>query len=101
MIVWYCNLTTTFKGNLDRIVKSGRKTCLTVPVLNDVFDKIVLRKSKKIQMDRKHPLNNLYCLLPSGRRLSSIKADGLVVERWPVALKAGVRSRGGEPKNFQ
>ena len=25
----------------------------------------------------------------------------LVVERWPAALKAGVQSRGGEPKNFQ
>ena len=27
--------------------------------------------------------------------------EGLVVERWPDALKAGVQSRGGEPKNFQ
>ena len=28
-------------------------------------------------------------------------ADGLVVERRPAALKAGVQCRGGEPKNFQ
>ena len=28
-------------------------------------------------------------------------ADGLVVERRPAALKAGVQSQGGEPKNFQ
>ena len=26
---------------------------------------------------------------------------GLVVERLPAALKAGVQTRGGEPKNFQ
>ena len=27
--------------------------------------------------------------------------SGLVVERWPAALEAGVQTRGGEPMNFQ
>ena len=29
------------------------------------------------------------------------KLSGLVVERWPAALEAGVHTQGGEPKNFQ
>ena len=44
---------------------------------------------------------------PEGHKKSLVSGhnrnamSGLVVERWPAALKAGVQTQGGEPKNFQ
>ena len=42
-----------------------------------------------------HGRNGMLTLINIKRQLS-----GLVVERWPAALEAGVQTPGGEPKTF-
>ena len=73
-IVWYCNINVACKNKLNRIVKAAGRLGLDVLSLNVIFEKKVCKKVKYIISDDLYPLHNLYNLLPSGRRLSSVYA---------------------------
>ena len=74
IVCWYGNCSVESKDKVNRIVHKCTKLGVlnTVPIL-DIYNKSVLKKAKVILNDTLHPLNCNYELLPSGRRLRSIK----------------------------
>lgn len=72
--VWYGNSTVQQRAQLDRIVNIASKIigCKLSPIC-EIYEARIFRKGLKILQDDTHPANSLFSILPSGRRMRSIK----------------------------
>ncbi len=72
---WFVNSTAGNRKALQRIVQT---TCYIVggelPSLQDIYTRRCIRKAWRIIKDSSHPSHRLLSLLPSGRRLRSIRS---------------------------
>lgn len=73
-ICWYYNLGVKNKNNLQKIVRTCSKV-IGEPQrsISQFFEQQTLRKAHTIVLDRKHALNELFEILPSGRRYRTPK----------------------------
>ena len=72
--IWYAAATAKDKGRLQRIIRSAEKIGCNLPwTLQDLFASRTLRRAGKIVADPSHPGHKLFEVLPSGRRLRSIR----------------------------
>ena len=67
---WYGNISCQNKNKFKKIVRISCKLGADVTVLQDLYNRYTLDQMKKIMKDEKHPLNNRYIFLRSGRRLA-------------------------------
>ena len=74
IICWHGNSNIQGKSKLEKVINSCRKLgILNAASLEDIFKKSTIQRCKVIINDQLHPLHNLYAMLPSGKRLRSIK----------------------------
>ncbi|KAK9541284.1 hypothetical protein VZT92_001341 [Zoarces viviparus] len=72
--VWDAAATAKDKGRLQRIIRSAEKVIgCNLPSLKDLFASRTLKRARKIVTDPSHPGHDLFVLLPSGRRLRSVR----------------------------
>ncbi|KAM4555671.1 uncharacterized protein PAE49_014647 [Odontesthes bonariensis] len=73
--VWYGNCTASCRKSLQRIVRAAEKIVGTsFPSLQDLHNTCLTRKALSIADDLTLPLYGFFSLLPSGRRLRSLRA---------------------------
>ena len=73
--VWYPTALAKEKAKLQRVIRAAEKVIgCTLPPLESLFKGRALKKARKIMADSSHPAHSLFSLLPSGRRLRSLKA---------------------------
>ena len=73
--IWFGNTTQADRQKLNKVVKTASKIIgKELPSLESLFQERTLKKAKSIVRDSTHPANELFELLPSGRRYRSIKA---------------------------
>ena len=74
IMVWYGNSTKKDRKKLDRIVKTaGRIIGAELTPVASLFLARARTRARKIVMDKVHPANYLFRLLPSGKRFGRIK----------------------------
>lgn len=91
IVSWYGNLTVKNKAKLNRVVSLAGKIIGSKQIqLSDLYHQAVRRKSIQIYLDKTHPLNSDFKLLPSGRRLKVPLARKNVYKRSfvPSAISA-------------
>ena len=72
--IWFAAATANDKRRLQRIIRSAEKVIgCNLPSLQDLFASRSLRRAGKIVADPSHPGHKLFEVLPSGRRLRSIR----------------------------
>ncbi len=60
---------------LQRVVRTARHIVAgELPSLQDIYTRRCIRKARRITNDSSHPSHRLFSLLPSGRRLRSIRS---------------------------
>ena len=71
---WFGNSTQEATNRLNRVIETCKRLgASNASTLKDIYEKCVLQRTVVIRADTSHPLNSQYQLLPSGRRLRSIK----------------------------
>ncbi|XP_063767926.1 dual specificity calcium/calmodulin-dependent 3',5'-cyclic nucleotide phosphodiesterase 1B-like isoform X3 [Eleginops maclovinus] len=71
---WYGSCTALNRKTLQRVVKTAQHITRTeLPSMEDLYTQRCRKKAGRILKDPHHPSNNLFCLLPSGRRYRSIR----------------------------
>ena len=74
-IIWWANAGKCQQDNLNRIRKKAIKLFGdTVPLLDDIVSKNVIKKVTTIRTDISHPLNHQYATMRSNHRLRAISA---------------------------
>uniref|UniRef100_A0A669C1K0 Reverse transcriptase domain-containing protein n=1 Tax=Oreochromis niloticus TaxID=8128 RepID=A0A669C1K0_ORENI len=72
--VWYAGAAIRDKQRLQRVVRSAEKVIgCGLPSLQDLYTSRTLGRAARITADPSHPGHSLFDLLPSGRRLRSIR----------------------------
>ncbi len=72
---WYGNSTAGNRRALQRVVRTARHIVGgELPSLQDIYTRRCMRKARRIIKDSSHPSHRLLSLLPSGRRLCSIRS---------------------------
>jgi hypothetical protein len=72
--VWYCS-TVAEKQALQRVVNSAQRIIgCSLPSLSTIYITRCKDRAASIMKDSTHPAHGLFTLLPSGRRLRSIRA---------------------------
>ncbi|XP_076862714.1 nuclear respiratory factor 1 isoform X2 [Brachyhypopomus gauderio] len=75
LTVWYGACTASCCRSLQRIVSAAEKIVGTsLPSLQDLYSSHLRRKALRLAGDPTHPLHSFFSLLPSGRRLRSLRA---------------------------
>ncbi|XP_060760791.1 uncharacterized protein LOC132870878 [Neoarius graeffei] len=73
--VWYGACTVSCCKTLQRIVRAAEKIIgVSLPSLMDIYNSRLTHKAVRIAGDPTHPSHSLFSLLPSGRRLRSLRA---------------------------
>ena len=73
--VWYGACTASCRRTLQRTVRAAEKIVgASLPSLHECYTSRLTRRSLCIAGDPTHPLHSLFSLLPSGRRLRSLRA---------------------------
>ncbi len=73
--VWYGACNASCRKSLQRIVRAAEKiVCVSLPSLQDIYSTRLTRKALCIAGDPTHPTHSFFSLLPSGRRLRSLRA---------------------------
>ncbi|KAM7374814.1 hypothetical protein PAMP_007451 [Pampus punctatissimus] len=73
--VWYGSCTASCKNTLQRIVRAAERIIgAPLPSLQDIYSTRLARKALSIVGDPTHPNHQLFSLLPSGRRMRSLRA---------------------------
>ena len=63
-------------GKLQRLIRSAERVIgCPLPSLEALFTSRTVGRARKIMADPTHPGHRLFAMLPSGRRLRSLKAD--------------------------
>ena len=71
---WYGNCNCESKNKLNRVIRNCAKLGVQIAIpLLDIYKKCTTQRCQVIQNDVTHPLNPNYQMLPSGRRLRSLK----------------------------
>ncbi len=71
---WFGNSTAGNRKALQRVVRTARHIVGgELPSLQDIYTRWCIRKAWRIIKDSSHPSHSLLSLLPSGRRLRSIR----------------------------
>jgi hypothetical protein len=73
IICWYGNSSAESKCKISRIIRSCSKLGIDNMSLEEIYTKSAIQRCKVIVNDETHPLHNLYNMLPSGRRMRSLK----------------------------
>ncbi len=72
---WFGNSTAGNRKALQRVVRTARHIVGgELPSLQDIYTRRCTRKARRIIKDSSHPSHRLLSLLPSGRRLRSIRS---------------------------
>ncbi len=72
---WFGNSTAGNRKALQRVVRTARHIVGgELPSLQDIYTRRCIRKARRIINDSSHPSHRLFSLLPSGRRLRSIRS---------------------------
>ncbi len=72
---WFGNSTAGNRKALQRVVRTARHIVGgELPSLQDIYPRRCIRKARRIIKDSSHPSHRLLSLLPSGRRLRSIRS---------------------------
>ncbi len=72
---WFGNSTAGNRKALQRVVRTARHIVGgELPSLQDIYTRRCIRKARRITNDSNHPSHRLFSLLPSGRRLRSIRS---------------------------
>ncbi len=72
---WFGNSTAGNRRALQRVVKTARHIVGgELPSLQDIYTRRCTRKAQRIIKDSSHTSHSLLSLLPSGRRLRSIRS---------------------------
>ncbi len=72
---WFGNSTAGNRRALQRVVRTARHIVVgELPSLQDIYTRRCTRKARRIIKDSSHPSHRLLSLLPSGRRLRSIRS---------------------------
>ncbi len=72
---WFGNSTAGNRKALQRVVRTARHIVGgELPSLQDIYTRRCTRKARRIIKDSSHPSHSLLSLLPSGRRLRSIRS---------------------------
>ncbi len=72
---WFGNSTAGNRKALQRVVRTARHIVGgELPSLQDIYTRRCIRKARRITNDSSHPSHRLFSLLPSGRRLRSIRS---------------------------
>ncbi len=72
---WFGNNTAGNRKALQRVVRTARHIVGgELPSLQDIYTRRCTRKAQRIIKDSSHPSHSLLSLLPSGRRLRSIRS---------------------------
>lgn len=72
--VWFGNMSAEDRRQLDRVVRTASKIIgCNLPPLAVIYKARLQKKGLKILKDSSHPANNLFNLLPSQKRLRSVK----------------------------
>lgn len=69
-VAWFGNLSVKLKSQINRLVHTAMKVMgvRDYPFLQTLFEKTIVKQSRKIIADPSHVLYSEYELLPSGRR---------------------------------
>ncbi|KAK0155268.1 Retrovirus-related Pol polyprotein from type-1 retrotransposable element R1 [Merluccius polli] len=74
--VWYSACTVSCRKTLQRIVRAAERIIgVSLPPLLDIYNTRITSKAIRIAGDPTHPSHSLFSLLPSGRRLRSLRAN--------------------------
>ncbi len=72
---WFGNSTAGKRKALQRVVRTAHHIVGgELPSLQDIYTRRCIRKARRITKDSSHPSHSLLSLLPSGRRLHSIRS---------------------------
>ena len=72
--IWYAAATVKDRSRLQRIIRYAEKVIgCNLPSLQDLHASRTLRRARKIMLDPSHPGHILFEILPSGKRLRSVK----------------------------
>ncbi len=72
---WFGNSTAGNRKALQRVVRTARHIVGgELPSLQDIYTRRCIRKARRITNNSSHPSHRLFSLLPSGRRLRSIRS---------------------------
>ncbi len=72
---WFGNSTAGNRKALQIVVRTARHIVGgELPSLQDIYTRRCIRKARRITNDSSHPSHRLFSLLPSGRRLCSIRS---------------------------
>ncbi len=72
---WFGNSTAGNRKALQRVVRTARHIVGgELPSLQDIYTRRCIRKDRRIINESSHPSHRLFSLLPSGRRLRSIRS---------------------------
>ncbi len=72
---WFGNSNAGNRKALQRVVRTARHIVGgELPSLQDIYTRRCIRKARRITNDSSHPSHRLFSLLPSGRRLRSIRS---------------------------
>ena len=75
LTVWYGSTTKDQRRRLNRVVRNaGRIVGCELPPWEELHCKRTVARSRRIIADRSHPANDLFQLLPSGRRHRVLRA---------------------------
>ncbi|KAK0151084.1 hypothetical protein N1851_007775 [Merluccius polli] len=73
--LWYGTCTVSCHKTLQRIVKAAERIIgVSLPPLLDIYNTSLTSKAIRIAGDPTHPSHSIFSLLPSGRRLRSLRA---------------------------
>ncbi|XP_060763541.1 uncharacterized protein fbrsl1 isoform X7 [Neoarius graeffei] len=73
--VWYGGCTASCQKTLQRIVRAAEKIIgVPLPSLQDIYNTRLARRALSIAGDSTHPNHHFFSLLPSGRRMRSLRA---------------------------
>ncbi len=72
---WFGNSTAGNRKALQRVVRTAHHIVGgELPSLQDIYTRQCIRKARRIINESSHPSHRLFSLLPSGRRLRSIRS---------------------------
>ncbi len=75
MTAWFGNSTAGNRKALQRVMRTVRHIVgVELPSLQEIYTRRCTRKARRIIKDSSHPSHRLLSLLPSGRRLRSIRS---------------------------
>jgi hypothetical protein len=76
LLVWFAAANKKDTDRLQKVIKTASYIIgAKMMSLEEIYKKRILKRVTNIMKEGAHPLNNLFQLLPSGRRLRSAKAS--------------------------